>query len=102
MFLGVLCIFSMSLSRRLTTFSPSVRADVTEHQGHSRTCPCWQKQTTAVVLAAIRARMLCPTLVAVIAYLVGLCWLSEQRLDDFLDAALFLHFEGFVLFNSYG
>jgi transposase len=50
---------------------PEVAAVITEHRGHTRTCPRCGTQTHAPIPAAVRASVCGPRLAAAIAYLSG-------------------------------
>lgn len=51
---------------------PPVLADVVEHQGHSRVCPCCQQTTHASIPADIKAQVTGPGLAGLLAYLRSL------------------------------
>jgi transposase len=65
---------------------PKVRADITEYQGHSRTCPCCGERTTAAIPAEIRGSMIGPGLAGLMGYLVGVCGLSKRRVEETVES----------------
>jgi hypothetical protein len=54
-----------------TAEPPPVLAEITEHQGHFRTCPQGGTLNHASIPAAVRAHLLGPRLASVLAYLSG-------------------------------
>jgi len=65
---------------------PDVKAEITEYQGHTRTCPCCGERTQATIPAHIRAHSIGPGLAAFMSYLVGNCGLSKRRVEELLEA----------------
>ena len=64
---------------------PPILAEITEHRGHSRTCPCGH--TTRVgIPSAVRARCLGPRLTATIVYLIGSFGLSKRNAEELVEA----------------
>jgi transposase len=64
---------------------PSVAAIVTEHLGHTRTCPHCGARTRAAIPAAIRARVAGPRLTAAITYLSGARHDSKRGVEDVVE-----------------
>jgi transposase len=65
---------------------PEVAAVITEHQGHSRTCPCCGEVTKASVPAAIRAHCVGPRMTSTMSYLVGVHGLSKRGVEEITEA----------------
>jgi transposase len=63
---------------------PAVLAEITEHRGHSRTCPCGHT-TRAPIPADIRKRSLGPHLTAAAVYLIGSFGLSKRNAEEVLE-----------------
>ena len=63
---------------------PSVLAEVTEYQGHSRTCPCGHV-THAAIPAAIRAHSVGPQLTAAIVYFAGSHGMSKRGIEETVE-----------------
>src|SRR5262245_3809980 len=61
---------------------PPVLAEVTEHQGHARTCPGCGHVTRAAIPAAVRAHAVGPRLTGVIGYLTGDQGLSKRGVEE--------------------
>ena len=61
---------------------PPVVAEVTEYQGHARTCPCCGKTTRAEIPPDIRAHTLGPQLAAALSYLSGRCHDSKRNVQE--------------------
>ena len=64
---------------------PAILAEVTEHRGHSRTCPCGHT-TRAPIPAAVRRRCLGPHLTATALYLIGSFGLSKRNAEEVIEA----------------
>jgi transposase len=64
---------------------PEIAAVVTEHQGHTRTCPGCGVRTHAAIPAAVRAHALGPRLSAVMAYLSGARHDSKRGVEDVVE-----------------
>ena len=64
---------------------PPVVAEVTEYQGHARTCACCGKITRAQIPAEIRARALGPNLAATLCYLSGRCHDSKRSVQEIAE-----------------
>ena len=63
---------------------PAILAEVTEHRGHSRTCPCGHT-TRAPIPADIRKHSLGPHLTATAVYLIGSFGLSKRNAEEVLE-----------------
>jgi transposase len=81
---------------------PAMAAEVTEYQGHFRTCPCCGEVNHAPIPADLKAHGTGPRLAATLAYLAGSHRISKRGLEeitgDVFDAPLSLgtvaHLEG--------
>jgi transposase len=73
---------------------PPVVAQVTEYQGHSRTCPCCGEITHATIPSELLAHSVGPRLAASLSYLSGCHGVSkrgvEEIADDLFDAPIAL------------
>ena len=65
---------------------PPVVAEVTEYQGHARTCPCCGHRTHAVVPAEVRAHSVGPRLTGTLSYFSGCHGLSQRSVEEIADA----------------
>ncbi len=65
---------------------PPVIAEVTEYQGHARTCPCCGHRTHAVIPAAVRAHSVGPRLTGTLSYFSGCHGLSKRGVEEIADA----------------
>ena len=63
---------------------PVIPAEITEHRGHSRTCPCGHT-TCAPIPSDIRAHSVGPRLTATVAYLAGSFGLSKRNLEEVVE-----------------
>jgi len=63
---------------------PAVIADVTEYQGHSRTCACGHVNHAAIP-AAVRAHTIGPHLTAAMAYLAGSHGMSRRGIEEVVE-----------------
>jgi transposase len=61
---------------------PPLVAEITEYQGHARTCPCCGEVTRATIPADIRAHCCGPRLTATLAYLSGGHQLSKRAVEE--------------------
>ena len=61
---------------------PPIIAEVTEYQGHARTCPRCGKLARAEIPADIRAHTLGPQLAATLSYLSGRCHDSKRTVQE--------------------
>jgi len=64
---------------------PEITAVVTEHQGHTRTCPRCGAQTHAAIPADVRAHARGPRLTAVMAYLSGARHDSKRGVEEVVE-----------------
>ena len=62
---------------------PPVIATVTEHQGHSRTCPCCGTVTRQPIPAAVMAHSVGPALTGVFGYMAGQLGMSKRNIEAF-------------------
>jgi transposase len=67
---------------------PPLVAEVTEYQGHARTCPCCGVVTRAAIPAALRRHVTGPRLAAFLAYLRGAHQVSQRGLEEIVEATL--------------
>lgn len=65
---------------------PAVAADITEYQGHYRTCPCCGTLNHAPVPADLKAHSVGPRLAATLAYLAGCHHVSKRGLEEVAEA----------------
>ena len=65
---------------------PEIAADVTEHQGHTRTCPKCSHQTHCAIPAEVRAHAIGPRLAAAIAFLSGHRHDSKRGVEETVEA----------------
>ena len=64
---------------------PELAAEITEHQGHARTCPCCGHLNRAEIPPEIRAHVLGPRLAAVMSYLSGRHHLSRRGVEEVVE-----------------
>jgi transposase len=64
---------------------PPVAAEITEYQGHYRTCPCCGAVNHAAVPENIRAHSVGPRLSATLSYLAGCHGMSRRGLEEVAD-----------------
>ena len=64
---------------------PAITAVITEHQGHTRTCPRCGAQTHAAIPADVRAHVRGPHLTAVTAYLSGARHDSKRGVEEVIE-----------------
>jgi transposase len=64
---------------------PPLAASITEHQGHSRTCPRCGTLTHAAIPAEVRAHSQGPRLTAVMAYLSGARHDSKRGVEEVVE-----------------
>ena len=67
---------------------PPLIADVTEYQGHARTCARCGVVTRAAIPADVRRHCVGPRLAALLAYLRGAHQVSQRGLEEIVEAAL--------------
>jgi transposase len=73
--------------RRFQTIElPVLVADVTEYQGHARTCPGCGHVTWAAIPQEIRAHSVEPRLTATLSYLSGCHGLSKRAVEEIAEA----------------
>jgi transposase len=70
---------------------PECIAQITEYQGHSRTCPDCGRRTTATIPEDIRRFSLGPRLAAALAYLSGSPHVSKRGLEEIADTLFQAH-----------
>jgi transposase len=63
---------------------PRIRADITEHRGHFRTCACGCVNHAAIP-AEVRQESVGPNLAAAIAYLAGSHGISKRGLEEVVE-----------------
>ena len=63
---------------------PAILAEVTEHRGHSRTCPCGHT-TRAAIPADVRKHSLGPHLTAAVLHLIGSFGLSKRNAEEVVE-----------------
>lgn len=61
---------------------PPIQAEITEYQGHARTCPCCGAVTQAAIPAELRAHGCGPRLTATLAYLTGRHHLPKRAAEE--------------------
>jgi len=61
---------------------PPIQAEITEYQGHARTCPCCGAVTQAAIPAELRAHGCGPRLTATLAYLTGRHHLPKRDAEE--------------------
>lgn len=64
---------------------PKVAAEITEYQGHSRTCACCGKVTQAAIPAEITAHSVGPNLTATMSYLSGCHGMSKRAVEEVVE-----------------
>lgn len=62
-------------------------AEVTEHQGHTRTCPCCGIVNVETIPAEVRASTIGPRLLGFMSYLVGVQGVSKRGVEEILETA---------------
>jgi len=67
---------------------PAVAAQITEYQGHYRTCPCCGEVTHAPIPADLRSHTVGPRLTATLSYLAGCHGVSKRGVEE-IAAAVF-------------
>jgi transposase len=65
---------------------PKLAAEITEYQGHSRTCSCCGKVTRAAIPADIVANSVGPKLTATMSYLSGCHGMSKRGVEETVEA----------------
>lgn len=64
---------------------PPMMAEITEYQGHYRTCPCCGEVNHTPIPAAISAHSVGERLTAVFAYMAGHSGMSKRHLEDMAE-----------------
>jgi hypothetical protein len=67
---------------------PDTAAEVTEYQGHFRTCPCCGTLNHAAIPAELKASSVGPRLTAALAYFAGCHHVSKRGLEKIAGAVL--------------
>lgn len=65
---------------------PPLAAQITEYQGHYRTCPCCGEVTHAAIPEDLRAHSVGPRLSAALGYLAGSHGMSKRGLEETAEA----------------
>ena len=65
---------------------PPVAAEITEYQGHYRTCPCCGEVNHAAIPQNVRAHAIGPRLSATLSYLAGSHGMSKRGLEEVCEA----------------
>jgi transposase len=65
---------------------PPLVAEITEYQGHARTCPCCGHRTRAEIPPEIQAHAVGPNLAATLSYLSGRCHDSKRNVQEIAEA----------------
>ncbi len=64
---------------------PLQAAEITEHQGHARTCSCCGHRTRAQIPADIQAHTIGPNLAASVSFLSGRCHGSKRSVQEIVE-----------------
>ena len=64
---------------------PKIAAEITEHQGHARTCACCGEVTWATIPADVRAHSVGPKLTAAVGYLVAVHGVSKRGAEEIVE-----------------
>jgi transposase len=64
---------------------PELAAEVTEHQGHTRTCTCCGHLNRGEIPPEVRAHVIGPRLAAVMSYLSGRHHLSRRAVEEVVE-----------------
>jgi len=64
---------------------PELAAEITEHQGHARTCTCCSQINRGEIPLQIRAHVIGPRLAAVMSYLSGRHHLSRRAVEEVVE-----------------
>jgi len=64
---------------------PELAADVTEHQGHARTCTCCGHLNRGEIPPEIRAHVIGPRLAAVMSYLSGRHHIGRRGVEEIVE-----------------
>jgi transposase len=72
-------------SRHQIAELPTLRAEITEHQGHYRTCPRCHHVTQAAIPAEVRAESVGAKLTGMMSYLVGVHHVSKRGVEEIVE-----------------
>jgi transposase len=64
---------------------PPLVAEITEHRGHARACPCCGEVTRAAIPAEVRGHSVGPRLTAVLSYFAGVHGVSKRGVEEIAD-----------------
>ena len=64
---------------------PRLAAEITEHQGHARTCACCGEVTRMAIPSAIRAHSVGPRFTGALSYLVGVHGVSKRGVEEIAE-----------------
>jgi transposase len=64
---------------------PELAAEITEHQGHARTCPCCGHLNRGEIPSQVRADVIGPRLAAVMSYFSGRHHLSRRAVEEVVE-----------------
>jgi transposase len=64
---------------------PPLIAEITEHRGQARTCPCCGEVTRAAIPAEVREHSVGPRLTAVLSYLAGVHGVSKRGIEEIAE-----------------
>jgi transposase len=64
---------------------PPVAVEVTEHQGHARTCPCCGEVTWGTIPAEVRAHSVGPKMTGLMGYLAGVHGVSKRGIEEIVE-----------------
>ena len=64
---------------------PKVAAEITEHQGHARTCSCCGEVTWGAIPAAVRAHSVGPELTGLMGYFAGVHGVSKRGIEEIVE-----------------
>jgi transposase len=67
---------------------PRRPVEITEYQGHARTCAHCGEVTHAAIPAEVKAHSVAPRLAAALAFLTGRCHLSKRAVEEVADTLL--------------
>ena len=67
---------------------PRRPVEITEYQGHARTCPGCGEVTHAAIPAEVKAHSVAPRLAAALAFLTGRCHLSKRAVEEVAETVL--------------
>lgn len=64
---------------------PELAAEITEHQGHTRTCPCCGLLNRAEIPPEVRAHVIGPRLAATMSYLSGRLHIGRRVVEEVVE-----------------